>query len=146
MAALRDLDRPQLEADRGTLDATSYRRARHVVSENDRTIRAAQALQHNDIRQLSLLMAQSHQSMRDDFAITTPAIDHLVAIIAQTLGDTGGVRMTGGGFGGCVVAVMPNQQCEAVRQAVNREYRDPQGQPAAMFLCTSSAGARIIDG
>lgn len=145
VVALRDLDRSRLEAGRDTLDSTSFRRARHVVSENDRTIRAAKALQQNDIPQLSQLMAESHQSMRDDFAITTPAIDNLVAIIANVLGDTGGVRMTGGGFGGCVVALMQKHQCEAVQQAVHRDYRDPQGNPPAMFLCIPSAGASIID-
>lgn len=67
-------------------------------------------------------MAESHASMRDDFEITVPQIDTLVEIVKATIGDKGGVRMTGGGFGGCVVALVPEDLVDTVQQAVAKTY------------------------
>lgn len=67
-------------------------------------------------------MAESHVSMRDDFEITVPQIDTLVEIVKATIGDKGGVRMTGGGFGGCIVALIPQDLVPAVQQAVAAQY------------------------
>ena len=83
------------------------KRARHVISENARTLAAAEALAAGDLQRMGRLMAESHASMRDDFEITVPPIDKLVEIVKATIGPRGGVRMTGGGFGGCIVALMP---------------------------------------
>lgn len=83
------------------------KRARHVISENARTLAAADALAAGDLQRMGRLMAESHASMRDDFEITVPPIDKLVEIVKAAIGPRGGVRMTGGGFGGCVVALMP---------------------------------------
>jgi galactokinase len=90
-------------------------------------------------------MAASHASMRDDFEITVPAVDRLVAIIEQALAGTGGCRMTGGGFGGCVVALMPLERVAAVQQAVQQHYRSPQGQQAQVFVCEAGPGAGPVD-
>ncbi len=75
-----------------------------MISENQRTQSACRALEQGDIARLSKLMAESHRSMRDDFEISHPAIDTLVELIAEVVGERGGVRMTGKGFGGCVIA------------------------------------------
>ncbi|MEO6280666.1 galactokinase [Roseateles sp.] len=139
--ALRDIDLATLASGAGGLDATAFRRARHVVTENVRTLAAAQALATSDWQQLSELMAASHASMRDDFEITTPAIDGLVEIIRSAIGTHGGVRMTGGGFGGCVVALTSQALAEAAMAAVAERYRSPAGHAAVSYLCTASAGA-----
>ena len=139
--ALRDLDQATLEAGAAGLDPVVLRRARHVVSENRRTVEAAAALAARDMRRMGELMAASHASMRDDFEITVPAIDHLVAIAQQAIGTEGGARMTGGGFGGCIVAVMPESRVDAVRAAIESHYRAPGGEPAAIWVCHASAGA-----
>ena len=139
--ALRDLSLARLEADAGDLDATVLRRARHIVTENQRTLDAAEALAAGDLRRMGVLMAASHNSMRDDFEITAPAVDQLVEILQTAIGPVGGARMTGGGFGGCAVALLPLDQVEPVRQAVARHYRAPTGEAGTVYVCQASAGA-----
>lgn len=139
--ALRDATLTDLAKLRGKVDPVVIARARHVISENDRTQAAAKALAVGDYAALSHLMAQSHQSMRDDFAITVPPIDYLVDIVHQTLGDSGGVRMTGGGFGGCVVALVPQDKVEQVRQTVAHNYFSHSGINETIYICSASAGA-----
>jgi galactokinase len=140
VAALRDLNAAQLQAGAAGLDATVLRRARHVVTENARTLAAAEALAAGDRRRLGTLMAASHASMRDDFEITVPPIDELVNLISDVLGEDGGVRMTGGGFGGCVVALAPPDLIKMATQQVANRYRSPDGLPAAAYVCQPSAG------
>jgi galactokinase len=139
--ALRDLSLARLEAEAGNLDATVLRRARHIVTENQRTLDAAEALVAGDLRRMGLLMAASHNSMRDDFEITAPAVDQLVDILQNAIGAVGGARMTGGGFGGCAVALLPLDQVESVRQAVAGHYRAPTGEAGTVYVCQASAGA-----
>ena len=90
---------------------------------------------------MGVLMAASHASMRDDFEITVPAIDRLVDIIKAAIGTAGGVRMTGGGFGGCVVALLPEYLVEPARLAVERDYRAPNGTLATTHMQRPAAGA-----
>jgi galactokinase len=142
--ALRDLDLQILEAGKAGLDALAYKRARHVVSENARTLAAAQALAVNNLPALGALMAQSHASMRDDFAITTPQIDSLVALIDSALGGQGGARMTGGGFGGAVVAIMPAAQVADVLAAVQAGYQTPSGGPPLTMIERAAVGTSLI--
>ena len=144
VAALRELDVEQMEACRGNLDDLSYRRARHVVTENLRTLEAAEALSAGNIERLSMLMTESHASMRNDFEITTPEIDGLVATMADYLGLSGGVRMTGGGFGGCVVALVAQDKLDGVKMLVHERYRTPDGKQPRMFQCTASSGSGRI--
>lgn len=141
VAALRDLDLTMLEAGAHGLDATVLRRARHIVTENARTLAAAEALQQADMPALRELMAASHASMREDFAISHPAVDRLVEILADALGNEGGVRMTGGGFGGCVVALAPAAAAQRALEAAAAHYRSPQGLPAIPWRCRPAAGA-----
>ncbi|MEM7283592.1 MAG: galactokinase, partial [Pseudomonadota bacterium] len=98
--ALRDVTVAQLDRAYSEMDEVIARRARHIVTENDRTVRAAQALSDGDMPLISQLMRESHLSMRDDFEITIKEIDVLFEIVDSVVGDKGGVRMTGGGFGG----------------------------------------------
>ncbi|MGL5488713.1 MAG: galactokinase [Shewanella sp.] len=144
VAALRDLDMTALEAGKAGLDQQIYRRARHVVGENQRTLDAAEALACGDLLALSKLMAASHAAMRDDFAITVPAIDGLVEIVQQVVGAQGGVRMTGGGFGGCIVALLPPTKVDCVVEAVQREYPQRFGLQADCYVCRAAAGAGSV--
>jgi galactokinase len=139
--ALRDLELPALQSGSAGLDALVLRRARHVVTENERTQRSAEALAAGDLPRLGRLMAESHDSMRDDFQITVPAIDRLVGIMQAAIGQAGGARMTGGGFGGCVVGLLPRSRVDAVRQAIDTAYRAPGGERATVYVCRASEGA-----
>jgi galactokinase len=82
--------------------------------------------------------------MRDDFEITVPAIDGLVGIVKTAIGTAGGVRMTGGGFGGCVVALVPHALVDAAREAVERAYTAPNGARATIYVCRAAAGAGVV--
>ncbi|MEM8917316.1 MAG: galactokinase [Pseudomonadota bacterium] len=145
VSALRDLTLDQLDACSAGLDPVSYRRARHVVSENARVLAAASALETSDIAELSRLMEQSHMSMRDDFEITLPAIDRLVEQVSGLLGNRGGVRMTGGGFGGCIVVLAAQAMLEEVRNLVAATYRAPDGTAPQFYPCLPSAGVARLE-
>ena len=141
--ALRDVDPALFFSIQDELDPVVARRARHVITENDRTLAAADALASGDLKRMGELMAESHASMRDDFEITVPQIDKLVEIVKEVIGDKGGVRMTGGGFGGCIVALVPEDMVEKVRHAVVRQYHAHSGLKETFYVCTASQGAGI---
>jgi galactokinase len=139
--ALRDVP-PDLFVQReAELEKTVAKRARHVITENARTEAAAAALKQGDVGQMGHLMHESHLSMRDDFEITVPPIDALVEIIGAVIGQSGGVRMTGGGFGGCVVALAPQELVPEVEAAIARKYPSASGLEAMVYVCRASAGA-----
>ncbi|MDU5780915.1 MAG: galactokinase [Pantoea sp.] len=139
--ALRDVDIDQFKAVEHELDPQVAKRVRHVLTENTRTLEAADALSKGDLKRMGELMAESHASMRDDFEITVPPIDALVEIVKAEIGDRGGVRMTGGGFGGCVVALMPFDLVDRVKAAVAEQYEAKTGIKETFYVCTASEGA-----
>lgn len=145
--ALRDVSVAQFkekEAELTALDPLVAKRARHVVTENQRVLDAVDALKHNDLTRLGELMGQSHDSMRDDFEITVPQIDYLVELAQLVIGKSGGARMTGGGFGGCIVALAPHDKVEAVRNIIAENYEKTTGLKETFYVCTSSQGVRVI--
>ncbi|WP_058913610.1 galactokinase [Entomohabitans teleogrylli] len=139
--ALRDVDINQFNAVANELDPVVARRVRHVLTENARTLEAAEALSRGDLQRMGQLMAESHASMRDDFEITVPQIDTLVEIVKAVIGERGGVRMTGGGFGGCVVALVPESLIPEVQQAVSQQYQAKTGIKETFYVCKPSQGA-----
>lgn len=139
--ALRDVDIDQFKAVEHELDPQVAKRVRHVLTENARTLEAADALSKGDLKRMGELMAESQASMRDDFEITVPPIDALVEIVKAEIGDRGGVRMTGGGFGGCVVALMPFDLVDRVKAAVAEQYEAKTGIKETFYVCTASEGA-----
>jgi len=145
VGALRDLNLEQLIEGKEQIDDIAFRRARHVITENIRTLNAAEALQAGDLERLGQLMAQSHESMRDDFEITVPKIDELVKIAQSAIGPEGGARMTGGGFGGCVVTIAPKEKIDMVKKAILNTYRTPSGEPPRFIEAAPSAGARLLN-
>ena len=142
VTALRDADMHML--DMAALDAVIYNRARHVITENQRTLDATAALAKSDLRALGKLMAESHASMRDDFEITVPAIDQLVALLQSVIGEKGGARMTGGGFGGACVAILPLNRVDDVRAAVEARYRAPDGGKPLIMVERPGPGVAIL--
>lgn len=139
--SLRDVSLSELLADQGDLDSLSFRRARHVLSENNRTLIAADALSRGDMHTLTRVMSESHISMRDDFNITTPAIDYLVEILQAAGEGQSGARMTGGGFGGCVVSIAPAAIIPKLVAAVNELYECATGCKPTLIPAKASAGA-----
>lgn len=141
--ALRDVSMTEFNAVAHEIDPCVAKRVRHVLTENQRTQDAADALTRGDLVTLGRLMAESHASMRDDFEITVPQIDLLVEIVKSVIGERGGVRMTGGGFGGCVVALTPTELVEPVREAVAAQYQARTGIRESFYLCQASQGAGV---
>lgn len=139
--ALRDATLDDLNASKHRLDPVVWRRARHVLTENARTQSAARMLAEGDLPALGSLMAESHRSMRDDYEVSVPEVDHLVGILQRAIGSEGGARLTGGGFGGCVVAVMPQDRVAAARRAVDRDYRAPDGRAVTQIVTLAAGGA-----
>lgn len=144
VAALRDLDFAALESGKAGLDDTAYRRARHVVTENERTVRAAAALADGDLAQMGTLMRESHASMRDDYQITVPAIDQLADIMNRAIGTDGGARMTGGGFGGCVIGLVSEARVGDVVGAIRNEYPIANAAENGIYVCKASAGVGMV--
>lgn len=141
--ALRDVQMDEFNARASQLDPVVAKRVRHVLTENARTLQAVAALAVGDLQQMGELMAQSHRSMRDDFEITVPQIDLLTEIVKDCIGDQGGVRMTGGGFGGCVVALIPQALVVSVHQAVATQYQAKTGIQETFYVCTPSQGVSL---
>ncbi|UXH80590.1 galactokinase [Roseateles amylovorans] len=138
--ALRDATLDMLNA--AQLPDKVFRRARHIITENERVLAATEALRQGDLPRLGELMAASHASMRDDFEITTPAVDQLAAVLQQVAGQDGGARMTGGGFGGCCIALLKKELVPKALEALEAGYRSPEGLPALVYLCEAGPGAR----
>ncbi|CAI3926023.1 galactokinase [Commensalibacter papalotli (ex Botero et al. 2024)] len=138
---LRDATIELLEQHKTKMSNVVYRRAKHIITENTRTLEAAKALSENNITKLGELMQAGHLSMKDDFEITAPAVDALVDIVKSVLGNKGGVRMTGGGFGGCVVALAPHDMVEPIRKAVEKEYHAQTGLKESFYICHAMNGA-----
>ncbi len=143
--ALRDVTMEQFEQRQAELSEVVAKRARHVISENDRTVAAAKALADGDMQVMGELMAQSHASMRDDFEITVKEIDLLVEMVKTVIGEQGGVRMTGGGFGGCIVSLVPPQMVDAVIAVVEEKYHAQTGLYASIYVCHATSGACLIE-
>ena len=144
--ALRDVSVEEFqkrEAELTALNSLVAKRARHVVTENQRVLDAVEALKHNDLTKLGELMGQSHESMRDDFEITVPQIDYLVELAQLVIGKTGGARMTGGGFGGCIVALAPHDKVEEVRKIIADNYEKQTGLKEDFYVCTASQGVSV---
>ncbi len=144
VAALRDADEARLAAVQATLDATTWHRARHVIGENRRTLAAAEALAADDLITTGRLMRESHMSQAQDFGITVPHTDRLAALLNHAIGEEGGARQTGGGFGGAVVAVLRADRVEAVRAMVLADYRTPGGALPSIEVETPAAGAGLV--
>lgn len=141
--ALRDVSVAQFEARAAELDEVTRRRARHVVTENDRTLKAAEVMRAGDATALGLLMNASHDSLRDDFEVTNAALNTIVEIARQQPGCYG-ARMTGAGFGGCAVALVKAEATTAFDQAVTAAYTQATGLTPNVYICHASDGASVV--
>ncbi|MXW61668.1 MAG: galactokinase [Acidimicrobiaceae bacterium] len=135
-ARLEDLDLLPTEL------GTERRRAHHVITENQRTLDAAQAMSDGDPETLGALMNSSHESLRDDYEVSGPALDQIVEIARQSPGCFG-ARLTGGGFAGCAVALVQADQAVEFQARVAQRYRTAQGLDAQIWLCEPAAGASV---
>jgi galactokinase len=142
LVALRDVTAEVLDRHGHRLDDVQRRRVRHVVTENDRVLRAADALRGGDVDTFGRLMVASHASLRDDYDVSGPELDALVATAQYTPGVYG-ARMTGAGFGGCVIALVAADRAEPVAAEIGRAYDALTGRTSTTLLCRASDGTRV---
>ncbi len=140
VAALRDVTLDQLDRALQTVaDPLLQRRVRHVVTEDARVLAAVDALRQGDLTTVGSLLNESHTSMREDFEITVPTVD--VAVETARAHGAIGARMTGGGFGGCIIALVPVGTSDLVAQAISDAFAERGWAAPAWFIATPSHGA-----
>jgi len=142
--SLREIDMTDLEVASHSLSEILLKRARHVVSENDRVLRAVQDLERGDLESFGKLMVASHESLRDDYEVSCRELDTLVDLALEQPGVLG-ARMTGAGFGGCTVNLVRAGSAAAFAEAVKEGYQKTIGLNAEVYVCEASDGALAAD-
>jgi galactokinase len=142
--ALRDVNMTQVESAKDRLDDVVYRRCRHVVGENKRTTEAAALLGQKHYEQVGELMVQSHNSLRDDYEVSCEELDYLVEQ-AMTVKGVYGARMTGGGFGGCIVALVQPRSIQLFTDHIAAAYRERFGIKPSIFATDATAGVTVLE-
>ena len=145
ITALRDVSSEQLEANKDLLSEIVYRRCRHVVSENERVLQTVEALKQDDLQAVGQFMSASHASLRDDYEVSSDALDAMVSAMANVEGCYG-ARLTGAGFGGCAIALVKPGSEQAVADAIYQEYPKATNIWPEVYTTQASAGARVIEG
>ncbi|HZZ41995.1 MAG TPA: galactokinase [Tepidisphaeraceae bacterium] len=141
--ALRDVSMKQVEEAKGKLDDLVFRRARHVVGENARAVEAAGAIGRKDYERAGELMVQSHNSLRDDYEVSCEELDYLSAE-AMKIKGVYGARMTGGGFGGCIVALVQPRAVEGFAAQLAKSYQGKYGIVPQVIVTRAMGGAGAI--
>jgi galactokinase len=141
--SLRDVTPAMLPAVRARVDEETYRRCRHVVTENGRVGETIDALAAGDLATVGRLWAASHASLRDDFEVVSPELDALVEIAASVPG-VAAARMTGAGFGGCTINLVERDAVGALRAAVAAEYPTRTGLMPRVYAVDAVAGAGVV--
>ncbi len=137
--SLRDLSVDDLERAASVMDEVTFRRVRHVVTENERVLETVRVLRESGPRAIGELLLTSHASMRDDFEISVPELD--TAVEAAMSGGAIGARMTGGGFGGAAIALVARDTLTAVTDAVTAAFSTSGFRAPRIFTVQPSAGA-----
>lgn len=142
--ALCHISPDQFEAVCGVIeDPIILKRARHAVYEDDRTVRALEALTKNDIWEFGRLMNESHISLRDDYEVSCPELDILTELAWAVPGCVG-ARMTGGGFGGCMVAIVEKAAVKGFVESITDEYRKRTALEARAIIAEPGEGAHVV--
>ena len=140
---LRDVSVEDFEKFESLLSEPVRSRARHVVTENERTLRAGEALKQNDLVEFGRLMWESHHSLRDDYEVSSPELDTLVEIAKNSEGVLGS-RMTGGGFGGSTVSLVRRSDIDRFLETMNNNYKKVHGREITSVVSEPAAGANEV--
>ena len=149
---LRDVSREVFEAQTGDmaggmtgkLTANLLKRSRHVITENERTVAAGEMMKAGDLTGLGQLMDKSHDSLRDDYEVTNDALDTIVALARKQPGCYG-ARMTGGGFGGCAIALVEQQMVDNFVDTMQHLYTEKTALQALIYVCNAAEGVAVED-
>ena len=124
-------------------DDIIYRRVKHCVTENDRVLKAVEALKSNDLIKLGQLLYASHKSLKEDYEVTGIELDTLVQSASKQKGCIG-ARMTGAGFGGCAIALVHKDKVDSFMKNFGKEYKETVGYEGAFFGCSSGDSVRQL--
>jgi galactokinase len=138
--ALRDVSLDELERHKSEMSDIVYRRCRHVITENDRTTRAAEYFRSHDLVEAGRLMFESHRSLKDDYEVSCKELDELVNI-ARSIKEVFGARMTGGGFGGCTVSLVKKESLEEFEKRIGDGYKRKFDREPEIYRFHASDGA-----
>ncbi len=141
--ALRDVTLADFEALKHTLPEITRKRAKHVITEDARTLESVQALKAGDIERFGALMNASHDSLRDDYQVSCKELDAMTEI-ARSIPGVYGSRMTGAGFGGCTVSLVKDSAVEAFQAEVPALYKQAVGMNCAIYVTNASLGASRV--
>lgn len=142
---LREANMEMLNGVKAQLDDVTFRRAKHIITENERVLAAADALSQNNMQSLYRIMQEAHLSLKHDFEITVPATDGLVDICNAALAGKGVARQTGGGFGGAIVCLCDFDDVDTVIAAIDSQYEAQYSLKADIYVCEASEGLSVIN-
>ena len=143
ISALRDISMEDIEAHESKIPPVIFRRCRHVIRENARVLDTVKALKENSLSTIGKLMAQSHQSLRDDFEASCSELDIMVELAQKERGVIGS-RMTGGGFGGCTINLVETERVEQFRESIGAAYRSATGMTSEIYVSQAGEGASEV--
>jgi galactokinase len=141
--ALRDVSEDELKSLGSDLPEVIYRRARHVITENQRVLAAGGALERGDLPTFGQLMKSSHDSLRHDYEVSCKELDLMVELAQQVRGVFGS-RMTGGGFGGSTVNLVAAENVDEFKEVVSRSYQNATGISSEIYICDAAGGVEEI--
>jgi len=141
--ALRDVSAELLDQHANDLPGTVWKRCSHVVRENQRTLEAAEALSKNDLKRVGKLMHESHESLRDLYEVSCRELDVMVDAAQDLPGFCGG-RMTGGGFGGCTVNLVKEENATAFAEQIAERFQHATGITPQVYICSAENGAQAL--
>jgi len=142
--ALRDVTPEMFQQLATDLEETTRRRAQHVITEDERTLQAVEAMGRGEVCALGVLMKKSHESLSDDYEVSSDALNAMVEA-AQSHEACFGARMTGAGFGGCAVAVIEAEKADDFVEATTAAYKQKTGNDPAVYICRATEGAAVVD-
>jgi galactokinase len=140
VTSLRDVTPNDVERFRAELGEVIFRRCLHVTTENDRVLKAADALRDRDLKTFGLLMYESHKSLRDDYEVSCPELDVMVDL-AKPIKGVFGARMTGGGFGGCTINLVSVDAVGEFTESIRNGYAQAIGKDPEVYICSAADGA-----
>jgi galactokinase len=141
--SLRDVSPEDFASRSGGMDEIPFKRARHIITENERVLQAVDAMERGDVEDLGRLMDASHDSLRDDYRVSCRELDLMVEIARSQPGCLG-ARMTGAGFGGCAIALLRAGTEDGFMREVSRAYQGTTGKDPNLFQVEPSGGAHLI--
>ena len=141
--SLRDVTPDDVERFRVELGKVVFKRCLHVTTENNRVLRAANALRDRDLKTFGKLMYESHQSLRDDYEVSCKELDVMVDL-AKPIEGVFGARMTGGGFGGCTINLVAVDAVDEFTQTIKNGYAEATGKHPEVYVCSAADGAERV--